>query len=95
MPEECIDTHNIYVEKNGNFVSIRVNPRLYRKDIIMRAADDLMHEKDKVDAILDGDPDKEIIVKFIPRGGSKKSNEELLDIAHKFNSLLIASSGKG
>jgi hypothetical protein len=93
--EDRIDTHNIYVEESGHFVSIRVNPRLYRKDIIMRAADDLIHNEHlSVDAIIDGDPEKEIIAKFIPREG-KKTKEDLLKIAHRFNSLLIASSGKG
>ena len=93
--ENYIDTHNIYVDKEGKFVSIRVNPRLYRKDIIMRAADDLLHnEKMKVDAIVDGDPEKEIIAKFIPRDRTADA-DELLRIAHRFNSLLIASSGKG
>jgi hypothetical protein len=95
MADERIDTHNIYVDKNGRFVCIRVNPKLYRKDVIMRAADDLLHgEKMKLDAIIDGDPETEILAKFIPRGG-KTSEEELLEIAHRFNSLLVASCGKG
>ncbi len=92
---DSIDTHNIYVDKNGKFVSIRVNPRLYRKDIIMRAADDLIHNENlDVDAIVDGDPETEIIVKFIPRE-SKRNPDDLQRLANKFNSLLVASSGKG
>jgi hypothetical protein len=95
MADECIDTNNIYVEKEGCFVSIRVNPRLYRKHVIMRAADDLLHqEKEKIDAIIDGDIETEIIVKFIPKKG-RENPEELLRIAHSFNSLLITASGKG
>ena len=95
MVEDRIDTGNIYVDAEGCFVSIRVNPRLYRKHIIMRAADDLLHnEKERIDAIVDGDPETEIIVKFIPKKG-RESREELLRIAHSFNSLLISTSGKG
>lgn len=95
MTDDNIDTHNIYVDKEGRFVCIRVNPKLYRKDVIMRAADDLLHrEKMGLDAIIDGDPETEILAKFIPRG-EKIDREELLKVAHRFNSLLIASCGKG
>jgi hypothetical protein len=90
-----MDTHNIYLDERGGFVSIRVNPKLYRKHVIMRAAEDLLHkEKQKIDAIVDGDPETEIIVKFIPKEG-KESRDNLLRIAHSFNSLLISTSGKG
>lgn len=95
MTDEHLDTHNIYVDKEGRFVCIRVNPKLYRKDVIMRAADDLLHrEKLELDAIIDGDPETEILAKFIPRG-NRLDEEELLNIAHRFNSLLVASCGKG
>jgi len=95
MVKDRIDTDNIYVDEEGCFVSIRVNPRLYKKHVIMRAADDLLHkEKDKIDAIITGDPETEIIAKFIPKTG-KESKEELLRIAYSFNSLLITASGKG
>ncbi|RLI91995.1 MAG: hypothetical protein DRO65_00645 [Candidatus Altiarchaeales archaeon] len=86
---------NIWVDPNGRFVVIRINPRLYKTHVIMRAADDLIHaEKDKYDVILDGDPEKEIIAKFIPREG-KVEKEELMRIAYRFNTLLVKCSGKG
>ncbi|RLI93346.1 MAG: hypothetical protein DRO89_00205 [Candidatus Altiarchaeales archaeon] len=95
MTGDKIDTDNIYVNEEGMFVSIRVNPKLYKKHIIMRAADDILHkEKNKIDVIVNGDPEVEIIVKFIPKEG-RKSKEELLRIAYSFNSLLVTTFGKG
>ncbi len=94
MTEERIDTNNIYVDERGVFVSIRVNPKLYKKHVIMRAADDLLHEEKDIDVVITGDPETEIIVKFIPKEG-RGSKEELLRIAYSFNSLLVATSGKG
>ncbi|OYT41320.1 MAG: hypothetical protein B6U86_02555 [Candidatus Altiarchaeales archaeon ex4484_43] len=94
MTGDKIDTDNIYVNEEGMFVSIRVNPKLYKKHVIMRAADDLLHKEKNIDVIVNGDPEVEIIVKFIPKEG-RKSKEELLRIAYSFNSLLVTTFGKG
>ncbi len=88
-----IDTHNVYVDKDRAFVSVRVNPRLYRKHVIMGAADDLLHKEKRMYLIIDGDPESEVVVKFIPK--EPMSKEELLKVAYAFNSLLVMMSGKG
>lgn len=92
---EKLDTHNIYVDLDHRFVSIRINPRIYRMHVIMRAADELLHdEKGEIDVIVDGDPESEIIAKFIPKARNL-DDEELRRLAYRFNTKLIACSGKG
>ncbi len=92
--DEEFDTHNVRVDSEGKFVVIRINPRLYKHHIIMRAADDLIHQEKNFDVIVDGDPEKEIRAKFIPKTG-EVSSDELLRVAYKFNTLLVTCCGKG
>lgn len=93
--DNAFDTNNVHVDAENRFVSIRVNPQIYKMHVIMRAAEELLHdEKRKIDMIVDGDPEKEIIAKFIPK--DKDVGEEgLLRLAYKFNTRLISCSGKG
>jgi len=89
MTEERIDTGNIYVNEEENSIAIRVNPRLYKPHFIMNAAHDLTETAgyQHTDVVINGDPEKEIVVKFIPM--EKKTGEELLKIAYQFNTLLV------
>lgn len=84
---ERIDTQNIFIEESQNFVAIRVNTRLYRVHSIMNAADEFM---DEANFIIDGEPEKEIIVKFIPK--KKYSQAQLADLAHRFCTLIVTFS---
>jgi UPF0288 family protein (methanogenesis marker protein 3) len=87
-------TNNITVDEDGKYVSIRVNPRLYKVHVIMRAADNLLHEmENQIEAVIDGDPEKEMVVKFIPN--ARLDREKLLKLAYRFNTLLVSASGKG
>jgi hypothetical protein len=81
-----IDTGNIYVDPEKKFVTIRVNPRLYKIHIIMNAADEFL---ETAEFVIDGDPEKEIIVKIIPK---KKdlTEDELMEYAYKFNTQLVS-----
>ncbi|OYT54787.1 MAG: hypothetical protein B6U72_01590 [Candidatus Altiarchaeales archaeon ex4484_2] len=88
------DIYNVKVDPQGRFVVIRINPRLYKQHIIMRAADDLIHGHKDYDVIIDGDPDTEIKAKFIPKS-RKATREELLSVAYRFNTILVSCCGKG
>ncbi|MEA3255379.1 MAG: hypothetical protein U9Q22_06045 [Candidatus Altiarchaeota archaeon] len=85
-----IDTDNIYVDPEKRFVSIRVNPRLYKIHTIMNSADEFL---EVAEIVVDGDPEKEIIVKIIP---NKKdvTEKELLQYAYKFNTYLISHTAR-
>jgi len=89
MTDERIDTANIYVNEEENSVAIKVNPKLYKTHFVMNAAHDLTETagSQHTDVVISGDPEKEIIVKFIPR--QKKAREELLKIAHEFSTVLV------
>jgi len=87
MAGEKLDTGNIYIDEEENYVAIRVNTRLYRVHSIMNAADEFLEESN---FIIDGDPEKEIIVKFVPK--RKLSREQLADLAHRFCTLLVEFS---
>ncbi|HDI72762.1 MAG: hypothetical protein DRO76_01065 [Candidatus Altiarchaeales archaeon] len=86
--DDKIDTQNIYIDPEKKFVTIRVNPRIYKIHTIMNAADEFI---ETAELVIDGDPEKEIIVKMIPK---KKdlTEEELLEYAYKFNTYLISHS---
>ncbi len=84
---EKIDTDNIYIDEEENFVAVKVNTKLYRIHAIMNAADEFLEESN---FIVDGDPDKEIIVKFVPK--RRFSRQQLADLAHKFCTLLVTFS---
>ena len=84
-----INTDNIYVEESENYVAIKVNTRLFKVPSIMNAADDFLEESN---FIIDGDPEKEIIVKFVPK--KKYSKQQLSDVAHRFCTLLVQYSSK-
>ena len=82
-----IDTDNVYIDEEENYVAIKVNTRLYRVHSIMNAADEFLEE---ANFIIDGEPEKEIIVKFIPK--KKLSREQLAEIANRFCTTLVAFS---
>ncbi|HIE33798.1 MAG TPA: hypothetical protein EYP86_01500 [Candidatus Altiarchaeales archaeon] len=90
MEEKDLNCHNICVNEEEKSVVVRVNPKIYKVHIIMRAAEELMEDSH---IVVDGDPETSIVVKFI----SKKKDitrDELLQIAYKFNTSLVAMSGK-
>ena len=84
---EKLDTDNIYIDEEENFVAIKVSTKLYRVHAIMNAADEFLEESN---FIVDGDPDKEIIVKFVPK--RRFNRQQLADLAHKFCTLLVTFS---
>lgn len=79
-----IDTDNVYVDEAGNYVAVKVNTRIYKIHAIMNAADEFLEESN---FIIDGDPEKDIIVKFVPK--RKLSKEQLADLANRFCTLLV------
>jgi len=91
---EDFDIHNVKVDPQGKYVIIRINPRLYKQHVIMRAADDLIHGRKDYDVIIDGDPETEIKAKFIPKSG-EATRDELLKVAYRFNTILVSCCGKG
>lgn len=81
---EKINTDNIYVDEAENYVAVKVNTKLYKIPAIMNAADDFLEE---ANFIIDGDPEKIIIVKFVPK--RKYTKHQLEDIANRFCTLLV------
>jgi His-Xaa-Ser system protein HxsD len=75
---------NIETNKDENLCSIKINTRIYSKDLIFCAAYVFI---DKAYVIIDGDPDKEILVLLKPKGKCDLSklgmdfNNELLNYA--------------
>ena len=88
--EEDLNCHNIHVNEEEKSVVVKVNPRIYKVHIIMRAAEELMEDNH---IVVDGDPETSILVKFISKNSDVK-RDELLKIAYKFNTSLVAMSGK-
>ena len=86
---ERIDTDNIYIDEADNYVAVKVNTRIYKIHSIMNAADEFLEESN---FIIDGDPEKEIIVKFVPK--KKFTKVQLADLAHRFCTLLVSFSSK-
>ena len=86
---EKINTDNIYVDEAENYVAVKVNTHLFKVPAIMNAADDFLEESN---FIIDGEPDKEIIVKFIPK--RRYNKQQLSDVAHRFCTLLVTYSSK-
>jgi hypothetical protein len=84
---EKLDTDNIYIDEGENYVAIRVNTRIYKIHSIMNAADEFLEESN---FIVDGDPEKDIIVKFVPK--RRFNRQQLADLAHKFCTLLVTFS---
>ena len=109
-----IDTNNISVNPETRSVAIRINPKIYKLHVIMNAVDDFL---EKSEFIIDGDPEKEIIVKFILKRRYMEKRmkkcmaernidegelsedellkiveEELLDMAHRFSTLIVTYS---
>ncbi len=82
-----IDTDNIYVDEDENFVAVRVNTRIYKMHAIMNAADEFLEESNFV---IDGDPEKEIIVKFVPK--RRLNRTQLEEVANRFCTLLVSFS---
>lgn len=85
-----IDTHNIYVDPEKKFVSIRVNPRIYKIHTIMNSADEFL---EVAEIVVDGDPETKIVVKIIPNK-EDLTEEELLQYAYKFNTYLISHTAR-
>ena len=82
-----IDTNNIYIDEDENFVAVRVNTKIYRIYSIMNAADEFLEESN---FIIDGDPEKEIIVKFVPK--KRLNRTQLGEMAQRFCTLLVSFS---
>ncbi len=84
---EKIDTDNIYIDEEENYVAVKVNTKIYRMHSIMNAADEFLEESN---FIVDGDPENLIIVKFVPK--RRFNRQQLADLAHKFCTLLVTFS---
>jgi hypothetical protein len=82
-----IDTNNIYIDEDENFVAVRVNTKIYKIYSIMNAADEFLEESN---FIIDGDPEKEIIVKFVPK--KRLNRTQLGEMAQRFCTLLVSFS---
>ena len=82
--KERINTDNIYIDDEENYVAVRVNTRIYKIHSIMNAADDFLEE---ANFIVDGDPETFIIVKFVPK--RRYNRQQLADLANKFCTLLV------
>lgn len=67
---------------NDEYVIIKVNPKIYSLDTVQSAAYVLM---DRAFAIIDGDPDKELLVELKPRN----DKENLEALGRDFNNELI------
>lgn len=68
------------IEENDGIFTVRVNPLVYSMDVIYSAAYVLL---DKAYIVLDGDPEKEILVKIKPKAKSDNM------VALEFNNELI------
>jgi hypothetical protein len=84
---EKINTDNIYIDEEENYVAVKVNTKLFRVHSIMNAADEFLEESN---FIVDGDPENTIIVKFVPK--KRFSRQQLADLANKFCTLLVTFS---
>ena len=72
---------NFEVDKGRNIVLISVNPRVYPLNVIFSASYLIMNQ---AFAIIDGDPESEIVVSLRPRKGQK-----LEELARNFNDQLL------
>jgi len=86
---ERLDTDNMYVDEAENYVAVKVNTKIFKIHSIMNAADEFLEESN---FIIDGDPEKEIIVKFVPK--KKFAKAQLADLANRFCTLLVSFSSK-
>jgi His-Xaa-Ser system protein HxsD len=66
--EENIDIDNMKINFKDNFLSLVINTKIYPMPLIYSAAYVFL---DRAHVILDGDPEKEIIVKIRPKMGQK------------------------
>jgi His-Xaa-Ser system protein HxsD len=76
---------NTEINKEGNYVLISINPKIYPLDVVYGASYVLM---DKAYILIDGDPDEEILIELSPKDKkaeldilAKEFNEELLNYA--------------
>jgi len=67
----------------GKIRTVHVNPKIYPLDVIYSAAYVFL---DDFYIILDGDPEKRVIIKLFPKKTSNKDNE---DIEKKFHNELV------
>lgn len=72
---------NIEIDKEGNYLLVSVNPKIYGLDIVYYATYVLM---DRAYAILGGDPEREILVELRP-----KDNSDLEALGREFNNELL------
>jgi len=72
---------NLEMNKEENYITISVNPKIYPLEFIMSSAYIFL---DSCYVLVDGDPQEEIIVEIRP-----KNNESLEEIGRKFNNELI------
>lgn len=74
--------NNMEVHREGNYLIVSVNPRLYPLSVVYSAA---YHMLDEAYVILFGDPNEEILVEMRPK--DKKTDVELL--GRKLNNELV------
>jgi len=72
---------NIEINKEGNYLLVSVNPKIYGLDIVYYASYVLM---DRAYVILNGNPEKEIFVELRP-----KDNSDLEALGREFNNELL------
>jgi len=82
MDEEISMKGNLEVNKEGGYVLVSVNPKIYPTDIVLSSA---YIFTDSCYVLVDGDPREEIIVELRP----KNENDDLEEIGRKFNNELI------
>lgn len=76
------DVENIKINKRDNAVIVSVNPSIYPLEVVYSAAYMFL---DKVYVFIDGNTDKEILVKLKP----KNKGEDLEELAGLFNNELV------
>ncbi len=72
---------NTETDREGNYLIVSVNPKIYSLDIVYYAAYVLM---DRAYITLGGDPEKEILVELRPQ-----SNTDLETLGREFNNELL------
>lgn len=75
-----------YYKEEGDFIELRLNPKLYSLDIVYSAAYQLL---DDAFIIFDGDPDIEIKVRITPKNFDSESLEKKELLAKEFLNSLV------
>ncbi len=79
-PDSPID--NIRVDRDKNYILIKVNPKIYSLEIVYYAAYVFI---ERAYVLIDGDPEKEILVELRPK---QKEDMDILGI--EFNNELLS-----